>query len=566
MTGLGLALVSLGVFVALLVRERNATERERAAAERVVQFLVGSFSVADPSRSQGKQVTARDILDNGVARIESELKEQPETMGRMLATMGEVYAVIGEQKLAQRLLERSVGIQSGPLQRAAALKQLGVVQTSNGDWATGERTLRQAAALMKDSGQTGTAYHGDALSALAANLRTQGKLDDAEATVQDALAIMRRVRGEQHPDTSECIGIWAQIRYDRRDFAGALERHRQALAIEEKAFGAIHRRVALRLNLIGAALLQMRQFKPAEESIQRALEVLRKLYGDTQQDVATAWNDLSVIYSRQGKYDESAKANMEALRIYRAMHGDGHPFVAAALSNLAQTRRRQGDVEKAAGVIAEALEVAMKTAGPDNMEYAFSAFLSGVLALDRGRFGEAEVRLRESVEIRTKGLGPENDSVLTVEGYLAIALQAKGDAPAARAIYERLLAVADKRKQADSLWQITGLIGIAETSADAADWRAAEGALASLRPMVAKANAPCRARIALMEGRWHWAARRRPEAEAAFRKAQAVAGLDAALWRWLASRGLAQMKAGAEIDEGRRFSGYVPALRMFSAN
>jgi len=558
MTALAAAIVALAAFMTLLIRERNRTERERAAAERVVQFLVGSFRVADPSVNNGKQATARNILDSGVAGIESELHDQPETMGRMLATMGEVYGVIGEQKLAQQLLERAVAMQSDPVQRVAALKRLGQVQTTNGQWAVGEQTLRQAAAQMKSN----TVEHAAALSALASNLRMQGKLDDAEATVQQALGTMRRLQGEQHPDTADCLGIWAQIRYDRRDFDGALQRHRQALTIEEKAFGPVHRRIALRLNVIGAALLQTRDFQSSQQTVLRALEVFRKLYGDKQQDVATAWNDLSVIYSRQGKYEEAALANTEALRIYRVLNGDRHPFVAAALANLAQTRRRQGDVEQASSLITEALEIAEQTAGSENLEYAFTAYLAGVLDLDRGAFKDAEQHLREAARVRAKLQGPDHDTVLVVEGYLATAMQAKGDRAGAQAIYKRLGSIGEKRKQPQSLWYITGHIGMAETSADAADWKGVETALATLQPVAAKAHSSLRVRIALLEGRWHLAQGRRAEAEAALRQAASTEGVDAVMWRWLASRGLARMKISAEMD-GRRFSGYLPALRMF---
>ncbi|MBI4907736.1 MAG: serine/threonine protein kinase [Acidobacteria bacterium] len=559
MAALTMTVAALATFLTLLVRERNATERERAAAERVVQFLVGSFSVADPSMNRGRQATARDILDNGVARIESELQDQPETMGRMLTTMGEVYGVVGEQKLAQRLLERAVAAQSDRGQRAAALKRLGAVQTTNGQWSIGEGSLRQAAAWMKSS----SVEQADVLAALASNLRMQGKLDDAESTVQQALALMRRLRGEQHQDTADCLGILAQIRYDRADFAGALQRHRQALLIEEKAFGPVHRRVALRLNLIASALLQTREFQAAQQNMLRSLATFLKLYGEKQQDVATAWNDLSVIYSRQGKYDEAALANMESLRIYRTLNGDRHPFVVAALANLAQTRRRQEDVERAASHIAEAVEIAKQIGGRGTLEGAFAAYLGGVLDLDRGRFREAASQLREAARIRAEAQGPEHDSVLAVEGYLAIAHQGNGDFAAARAIYERMVGIAEKRNQSASLSRLTGLIGMAETFADAGDWKGVEATLDRLRPVAAKANAPMRARLGLVEGRWHLAGKRRAEAEASLRQAAGVTGQDAAIWRWLSSRGLARMNAGTENPDGGRFAGYAPAARMF---
>ena len=67
--------------------------------------------------------------------------------------------------------------------------------------------------------------------------------------------------------------------------------------------------------------------------------------------------------------------------------------------------------------------------------------------------------------------------------------------------------MSEKRKEKDSLLRITALTGKVETSADAGHWKGVEEGLAVLRPLGAKLNAPMRARFAVAEGRWHWAAK-----------------------------------------------------------
>jgi eukaryotic-like serine/threonine-protein kinase len=70
-------IIFLIVASARIARERDRANREAQAAERVSDFLVRTFTVSDPDQSRGNKITAREVLDNGVRRIETELAGQP---------------------------------------------------------------------------------------------------------------------------------------------------------------------------------------------------------------------------------------------------------------------------------------------------------------------------------------------------------------------------------------------------------------------------------------------------------------------------------------------------------
>jgi serine/threonine-protein kinase len=83
--------------------ERRAT-REAMKAERTAEFMVNLFEVADPGESRGRQVTAKEILDRGVASIEQDLAEEPGVQGALMHTMGRVYTGLGLYPEAARIL------------------------------------------------------------------------------------------------------------------------------------------------------------------------------------------------------------------------------------------------------------------------------------------------------------------------------------------------------------------------------------------------------------------------------------------------------------------------------
>src|SRR6185503_19002850 len=94
-------------------RDRTAQEAERAnreasAARQVSDFLVGLFVVSDPSEARGNSLTAREVLDTGVARIEKDLTNQPEIQARLMETMGTVYTSLGLYRDSEPLLRRAV--------------------------------------------------------------------------------------------------------------------------------------------------------------------------------------------------------------------------------------------------------------------------------------------------------------------------------------------------------------------------------------------------------------------------------------------------------------------------
>jgi hypothetical protein len=98
-----------------LVQARRAGDRARAETEtarQVSDFLVSLCAVSDPSRARGNTITAREILDQGAAKIDAALNDQPLVQARLMAIIRAVHRNLGLYDEAQRLLERSVDLQS----------------------------------------------------------------------------------------------------------------------------------------------------------------------------------------------------------------------------------------------------------------------------------------------------------------------------------------------------------------------------------------------------------------------------------------------------------------------
>ncbi len=90
------------------VRPEDARREEAKTARQVTGFLVDLFRIYDPSEGVGSTITAREILDKGAARIETELADQPAIQATLMDTMGTIYTGLGLYPTAIPLMRQSL--------------------------------------------------------------------------------------------------------------------------------------------------------------------------------------------------------------------------------------------------------------------------------------------------------------------------------------------------------------------------------------------------------------------------------------------------------------------------
>jgi len=152
-----LVVVSLAIgFVAAAWQARRAEASSRAAAaearraERTKEFLISLFEVADPTKSGGETVTARQLLEQGASRLATELASEPELRADLLEAVARIEASLGLLDAAERSVETALALRTGAdaPRRASAEATLGSIRIQQGDLeAAGELLDRSLVAL-----------------------------------------------------------------------------------------------------------------------------------------------------------------------------------------------------------------------------------------------------------------------------------------------------------------------------------------------------------------------------------------------------------------------------------
>jgi tetratricopeptide (TPR) repeat protein len=109
-------------------------------------------------------------------------------------------------------------------------------------------------------------------------------------------------------------------RLDRFDEAEKL--FVEAIAIDEKAYGANHTEVAIDLNNLAWLYAQQGKFEKAEGLILRALAIREATYGAAHPDVAESLDDLAELMQQMGRIDDAREAERRALDIRTRLWDD----------------------------------------------------------------------------------------------------------------------------------------------------------------------------------------------------------------------------------------------------
>jgi serine/threonine-protein kinase len=471
------AAVMFSIQAAHLAAERDRTARERDTAQQVQRFLTELFEVSNPKASpNGSTVTARELLDRGAERIDTELAGQPVVQARLLATIGDVYGSLGAYARSAALLERAVQIRratlgpddpdtldalealgeatrqlgryddaerlhrdvlaarrrlgAAPSLVASSLNNLGLTLDERGRPADAEPLLREAVAAWRTS-EADAENVAIGLNNLAAVLRHEGRAADAVPLLEESIAIRRRRVGDGHPALAPALGQLGQVFNQLGELARAEPLLRESFTIRQRVYGEDHPDTQTARNNLASLMQDLGDLAGAEALYREALTSLRARLGGEHPDVAVQLNNLASLLEDRGRLAEAEPLYRESLAIRRKAFGEANAGVARVQHNLGRTLLAMGRVREAGEYAGAALPIRRQVLPAGHFEIALNRLLlADVLAGERRR-ADADAAYRAAIEALIRARGAEDLLVADARlGYAAF-LRATGQATAA---------------------------------------------------------------------------------------------------------------------------------------
>ena len=409
-------------------RQKVRAEAEAETAKQTTKFLVDLFRISDPSEARGNTVTAREMLDKGATRIDKELARQPAIQATLFDTIGTVYMGLGLYKQARPLLERAVGtrrhlLDSDPVAGSEALNHLGDVLTLQAEFAVSEQTFRESIAKLRaqPKSREQQATLARSLHGLGMALSNQGKLPEAEQSLREALALQQQAYGAVHGDIGRTLEDLAQVVDQRGDLKAAIPLMQSALAMQRQLHaGEPHPDLAEAINNLGFVYEEMGDHDDAEKLLSEALTMDRRLYGEKHKEVAAGLSNLAYVLLAKKDLPRAEATFRHVLAMQRELLGNAHPDVAVTLNSLAYVYSAMGNTRDELLMQRESLAIYRQLFPGDHPEVARVSDQLGYFLMDAGQNAEAERYIREALAMRRRLFGETHQDIASSLTSLAM--------------------------------------------------------------------------------------------------------------------------------------------------
>ena len=279
---------------------------------------------------------------------------------------------------------------------------------------------------------------------IATILKNDGKYEEAEALLRDAVAMEERLFGRDSPVLAGSLKDLGNVHLLQHDYAQAGPLLERSLAILEKAYGPEHSEVADALNSLAELEYEQHHLDRAKTLFERALAAREKALGPDHLNVAQTLNDLALVELDREQYDLAEQRMRQALAIIEKQRGADHPDVAACLNSLALLYEGRGKNDLAESNYVRALSICERALGPEHALVATGQYNLGDLYKKEGRLDEARTLFERALAIREKILGAEHPDVGIVLDGLARIDQDQGRDAQAEEHWLRVLAIDEK--------------------------------------------------------------------------------------------------------------------------
>jgi serine/threonine-protein kinase len=448
------AAVSLLVIVGALllaIREAHvaAAERDRARIEaakanQVASFLRTLFSSAYPrNRVPGAKLSAQDLLENGVARVDQELGSQPEVQASMLAILGAVYTEMGSYEQALPLVERSLALREnllGPEHAdvAESLYNLGRLKRFLGEFEAAQPYLERAVKIREQTGNPDDLLLAEALAELGNVFWYRGR-PEGRVYLERAVAIEERAGGPQLSRWLTALSNFDVLTGDLDNAQRLLER---AIEVGNRVEGRPGFLVSVTILNLGEVLRDQEDYSRAQARLEQALEIAVQLYGPEHQATVYNWAELGELHLAMGEHEKAREYLDRSISVGQRILGPDHVGIAAPLTYLGRLLLAEGRAQEAKPLFERAMRIREKTHGPKHPFVAENLLDLGRVAMQLEGYAAAEPLLRRALAIQRETLQPGHRDLVPTLTALAESLPAQDAQVEARKLLNEAVRIA----------------------------------------------------------------------------------------------------------------------------
>ena len=369
----GAALLSLVGFATAMVilatrlaDERDRVTQEMQSKEQIASFLQELFTLSTPERARGRTLTARDVLQRGVEKIDQLPRDQPALRADLFLTMGKAFLSLGLYDEAEGLLRKGHEVAQATTldskRSLTAAHDLGHLFELQGRYDESAALLEKAVPEAKASLGARDDLTLSLEERLAVIYTQQNRLADAARLSEYVLQVTRDLRGADSPQAIRMSHNLALV-YHRQDrIAEAIELVERVLASRRRTLGSDHPLTLASLNNLAIEYQALKKFQEARNLLNEAIATGERVLGAAHPQLGAFVHSLGEVEFDDGRYEVAVVHFTRALSIYRRQ--TSHQFLPQLLYQLAQSTARLGRRDDALDFLEQALAAGHKPTLP----------------------------------------------------------------------------------------------------------------------------------------------------------------------------------------------------------
>ena len=304
---------------------------------------------------------------------------------------------------------------------AQLLNEAGAIWLRLGDPDLAAEYLRRSLAVLESSAPDNP-WVGVVLNDLARVLEDrEDEWSDATELYERALTILETEYGSASPWVATVLGNHGRLLHKKGDLRKARQFLERALEIDRDHYGEFHIKVATRNNNLAPVLQDVGSLAEARAALQTAIEIWTKVYGPWHTNIAAAKTNLGRLMIESQQTERAIDSLLEALEVWARLEPENNVVLARAWYHLARAYRKRGETQLARRSIDKAVEIERGLPAVASSNAADTLALLGEIAVDGGRYDEAQVALDEARAVLSSTPAETRESIQHLDQRLASA-------------------------------------------------------------------------------------------------------------------------------------------------
>ncbi|MDH4048525.1 MAG: tetratricopeptide repeat protein [Gammaproteobacteria bacterium] len=408
-------------------------------AEAVKEFVLSLFAGVDPAQALGEELTARQLVDSGATRIQSELVNEPVVRAEVLTFLADMYDKMDQDDRAIELVGDALALIEGPqsTELSEALLVQGRILVGRSEDEAGIDSLQRALPMFEDRDEY--LQSAEAMDLIAIARSRQGDIAESVRLTENALKLRIAALGEDNKEVAASYNNLGVLARTQGNYAVARENYERALDIRRRVLPADHPQIAISLNNLGALFYAEGDYARAADYFSESLEINGRVNGTAHHDTIAALNNLGFMQMRLGRIAEAERSLTEVYNYWLEQGKADHPNALVTRVNIATVHRTAGDFEGALAEYRAVEPLIVEKLGPDHPIVAATLHHQARSLLELGEVDAATPLLERALAIRDEVLGaehPDSAEIIRDQGLIALL---EGDFQLARERTDRAL-------------------------------------------------------------------------------------------------------------------------------